>query len=240
MKNKNKMSRFGMNQLKRKMKKWIKPVIIGIIIAALFVLLSLKCEEMIRCRVDELSVDNDANATWIGSLASYWGGIIGGVFSGTIAIFGVFYTIQFTREADRKKERQSIQPFLNIEIVGKPSKTVKEIQIADEPQYVDGETTREFYPIYLSITNIGNGFANTLTFGTGENLTGVSFNEVFTVNQKKEVLLKVQTYKMGQGVEFFIWFADSMTNEYIQYYELKRNEKGTGYDLDVGYPNLVE
>lgn len=54
----------------------------------------------------------------------------------------------------------------------------------------------------MSITNIGNGFANTLTFGTGESLTGVSFKEVFIVNQKKEVLLNVQTYKMGRGVKF--------------------------------------
>lgn len=240
MKNEIRISRFGRNQLICKKKKWIKPVLIGTIIAILFVLLSLKCEEMIRCRIGELSIDNDANATWIGSLASYWGGIIGGVFSGTIAIFGVFYTIQFTREADRKKERQSIQPFLNVEIVGTASRTVKKFQIADEPKYVNGKATQEFYPIYLSITNIGNGFANTLTFGTGESLTGVSFKEVFIVNQKKEVLLNIQTYKMGRGVKFFIWFADSMTNEYVQYYELKRNEDGTGYDLDVGYPNLIE
>lgn len=222
MKNEIRISRFGRNQLICKKKKWIKPVLIGTIIAILFVLLSLKCEEMIRCRIGELSIDNDANATWIGSLASYWGGIIGGVFSGTIAIFGVFYTIQFTREADRKKERQSIQPFLNVEIVGTASRTVKKFQIADEPKYVNGKATQEFYPIYLSITNIGNGFANTLTFGTGESLTGVSFKEVFIVNQKKEVLLNVQTYKMGRGVKFFIWFADSMTNEYVQYYELKQ------------------
>ena len=47
-------------------------------------------------------------------------------------------------------------------------------------------------------------------------------------------------YKMSKGVSFFIWFADSMTNEYIQYYELKRDSSGTGYNLDVGYPNLIE
>ena len=240
MKNKIEISRFGKNQLKHKNKKLIKPVLIGIIIATIFVLFSLKCEEMIRCNIGKLSIDNDVNATWIGSLASYWGGIIGGVFSGTIAIFGVFYTIQFTREADRKKERQSVQPFLNIEIVGNPSGNVKKFQIADAPKYTDGKATQELYPIYLSITNIGNGFANTLTFGTGKNLTGVSFKEVFTINQRKEVLLSVQTYKMEKGVTFFIWFADSMTNEYIQYYELKRNKDGTGYDLDVGYPDLIE
>ena len=127
-----------------------------------------------------------------------------------------------------------------MEIVGIPSGTVKRFQIADEQKYVNGKATQEFYPIYLSITNIGNGFANTLTFGTGENLTGVNFKEVFTVNQKKEILLDVQTYKMGKGVIFFIWFTDSMTNEYIQYYELKRNGDGAGYNLDVGYPNLIE
>ena len=126
-----------------------------------------------------------------------------------IAIFGVFYTIQFTREADRNKERQSIQPFLNVKIVAPPSGvTVKQFKIADEPKYVDGKAEQSFYPIYLSITNIGNGFANTLTFGTGES--------------------------------FFFWFADRMTNEYIQYYEIKRDSSGTGYDLDVGYPNLIE
>ena len=39
------------------------------------------------------------------------------------------------------------------------------------------------------ITNIGNGFANTLTFGTGENLTGLSYKEVFTINETKVVKL---------------------------------------------------
>lgn len=45
-------------------------------------------------------------------------------------------------------------------------------------------------------------FANTLTFGTGESLTGVSFKEVFIVNQKKEVLLNVQTYKWEEESNF--------------------------------------
>lgn len=230
--------RFGKNQLKCKKKKWIKPLWVGIVIFILFIVFSLKCEDMIRNNIEKLSVDNDANATWIGSLASYWGGIVGGVFSGIIAVCGVFYTVQFTREADRKKERQSIQPFLNVEVSKNTSMVIRKFEIADKPQFVDGKATREFYPIHLSITNIGNGFANTLTFGTGENLTGSSFKEVFTINQQKDILLDVQTYKMGSGVTFFIWFADCLTNEYIQYYDLKRNEDGA-YSLDVGYPELI-
>ena len=235
------VTRFGQDQLQKKKKKWIKPVIVGLVLTAIFVFLTLKGEDLIRSNIVKLSVDNDANATWIGSLASYWGGILGGIFSGVIAIFGVFYTIQFTREADRNKERQSIQPFLNVKIVAPPSGiTVRQFKFADEPKYVDGKAEQSFYPIYLSITNIGNGFANTLTFGTGENLTGLSYKEVFTINEAKVVQLDVQTYKMSKGVSFFIWFADSMTNEYIQYYELKRDSSGTGYNLDVGYPNLIE
>ena len=56
----------------------------------------------------------------------------------------------------------------------------------------------------------------------------------------KVVKLDVQTYKMRKGVSFFIWFADSMTNEYIQYYKLKRDLSGKAHDLDIGYPNLIE
>jgi hypothetical protein len=235
------ITRFGQDQLRKRKKKWIKPVIIGIVLTAIFAFLALKSEDIIHTNIVKLSVDNDANATWIGSLASYWGGILGGIFSGTIAIFGVFYTIQFTREADRNKERQSIQPFLNVKIVAPPSGgTVKQFKIADEPKFIDGKAEQLFYPIYLSITNIGNGFANTMTFGTGENLTGLSYKEVFTINETKVVKLDVQTYKMSKGVSFFIWFADSMTNEYIQYYELNRDSSGTGYELDIGYPNLIE
>ena len=234
------INRFGRDQLQRKKKKWLIPVIIGLVLIATFIFLAIKGEDLIRSNIVKLSVDNDANATWIGSLASYWGGILGGIFSGAIAIFGVFYTIQFTREADRNKERQSIQTFLNIKIVAPPSGTaVKQFKIADEPKYVNGEAKQSFYSIHLSITNIGNGFANTLTFGTGENLTGLSYKEVFTINETKVVKLDVQTYKMSKGVCFFICFADSMTNEYIQYYELKSNSPGTNYDLDVGYPSLI-
>ena len=105
------VTRFGQDQLQKKKKKWIKPVIVGLVLTAIFVFLTLKGEDLIRSNIVKLSVDNDANATWIGSLASYWGGILGGIFSGVIAIFGVFYTIQFTREADRNKEDKVFNRF---------------------------------------------------------------------------------------------------------------------------------
>lgn len=84
------ITRFGQNQIKKKNKKWIKAIVLIATIAVLIFAVSLKIEDIIRCSIEKLSVDNDANATWISSLASYWGGILGGIFSGIIAIFGVF------------------------------------------------------------------------------------------------------------------------------------------------------
>lgn len=239
--NKISITRFGQDQLKKKRSKWVKPLILGLLFFAVIVLATVKVEELIRTNVVRLSVDNDANAAWIGSLASYWGGVLGGIISGVIAIVGVFYTIQFTREADRNKERQSIQPFLNIEITKKPSHgTVRQFTIANNSELLEDKAGQSFCPIYLSITNIGNGFANTMTFGTGDNVSGLDYREVFTVNETKVVLLRVAPNRMRSGVKFFVDFADSMTNEYIQRYELKNDLTGYGYDIDIGYPYLVQ
>ncbi len=75
------VTRFGQDQLQKKKKKWIKPVIVGLVLTAIFAFLTLKGEDLIRSNIVKLSVDNDANATWIGSLASYWGGILERVYT---------------------------------------------------------------------------------------------------------------------------------------------------------------
>lgn len=235
------ITRFGKEQLQKNRKKWFRPLLLGIVMCSVIVAFAIAGECIIRNKIVSLSVDNDVNATWIGSLASYWGGILGGIFSGAIAIFGVFYTIQFTREADRNKERQGIQPFLNMKIVAAPKNgPIKRFEIADAPVFKNGKSQQKFYSIYLEITNIGNGFANTLTFGTGETFSGMEYKDVFTVNETKVILLNVQENKILKGARFSVLFADSMTNEYIQCYEIKRDLSDMEYELNVDYPQLVE
>lgn len=58
--------------------------------------------------------------TWVASVASYWGGIIGGVVSGILAFLGVFYTIRYYKESDAQKERTAVQPFLLVELGHEP------------------------------------------------------------------------------------------------------------------------
>ena len=225
--------------MKPKGKKWVWRLILILIVGGFIVFAAVKCEGIIRRSVAELSVDNDANAAWIGSLASYWGGILGGIFSGIIAVIGVFYTIQFTREADRRKERQGIQPFLNVKIVSKSSGgSIKQFKIADDPKYVDGKATQEFYPIYLSITNIGNGFATTLVIHTGYNAGGLRFNYVILIGESIYIYFIADSEELKEGLCFSLQYVDSMTNEYIQEYTVKsRNDR---ISIDCGYPQLLE
>ena len=66
--------------------------------------------------IAKLAINDTIDSTWIGSLASYWGGILGGMISGTLAFIGVFYTIRYYKESDEQKEKAAIQPFLNVTI----------------------------------------------------------------------------------------------------------------------------
>lgn len=81
---------------------------------AISVLLTLVVEALIRISIAKLAINDTIDSTWIGSLASYWGGIIGGMISGTLAFIGVFYTIRYYKESDEQKEKAAIQPFLNV------------------------------------------------------------------------------------------------------------------------------
>ena len=69
------------------------------------VLLTLVVEALIRISIAKLAINDTIDSTWIGSLASYWGGIIGGMISGTLAFIGVFYTIRYYKESDEQKEK---------------------------------------------------------------------------------------------------------------------------------------
>lgn len=238
------MKRFGKNQSKKKKSKWKNVIISSVLLIIIFVGCAYKVENLIQSSVVKLSVDNDVNATWIGSLASYWGGILGGIFSGIIAVFGVFYTIQFTREADRNKLRQSIQPFLNVNKVTSQynynNSDIKQFQISGVNRQDNKLKQQSLESIYLGITNIGNGFANTITFGTGENYLGIAYKDVFTINETKIVRLNVPKQKLNEGFIFNILFLDSMANEYVQEYEIRHYQTGEKYYIDVGYPELVE
>ena len=89
--------------------------IILLAIAAVFAVV-LAIQSLIKENVESLAVTNDLNSTWISSVASYWGGVIGGCISGTLTIVGVVWTIKYYKDSDSSKTRIEHMPFLMFEL----------------------------------------------------------------------------------------------------------------------------
>ena len=199
-------------------------VIIAIILAIFF---SVKLRNYVAC----YSIEETIDSVWIGSLASYWGGIIGGVFSGAFAFLGVFYTIKYYKESDMQKERASIQPFLLVTIGAH-----KDIQKGFSLGPNSGkDKTKE---VKVSIKNIGNGCANTLVVHTGFNIGGFTYNKLIQVNESECLFFVTNPEDLQTGTSFQIQFIDSMRNEYMQEYQM--TEKNGCIDIECGYPRLLE
>lgn len=112
--------------------------------------------------------------TWAASVASYWGGIIGGAVSGILAFLGVFYTIRYYKESDAQKERAAVQPFLMVELGQDPkhNNLRKGFGLGDRTEDKEKQQT-----IYVAIKNIGHGFAKTLVIHTGFNIGGLALTK---------------------------------------------------------------
>ena len=218
------------NKTKNKLIRHI--VLFLIIFIAVTLVLTLGVEALIRLSVAQLSVNNEMNATWIGSVASYWGGIIGGMISGILAFIGVFYTIRYYKESDEQKEKASIQPFLHV-TVASGSGAMRGFSLGKL-----SEDKKEQKQVNVNIKNIGNGFANTLVVHTGANFGGLAFNNVIAVGESVNLFFVVDKNELNKGVHFCIRYIDSMRNEYIQEYDMKM-----GYNsvrIECGYPAFLE
>lgn len=226
--------RFGLpynpQKEKKKNNKIIRHVVSFLLIfIALSVLATLKIEALIRETIAKLAVNDTIDSTWIGSLASYWGGIIGGLISGILAFIGVFYTIRYYKESDEQKEKAAIQPFLNmtVEVGGKATRG-----------FSLGKASEKTQKVNVNIKNIGNGFANTLVVKTGANYGGLAFNNVIEVRESIDLFFKVNEDELKAGLQFGIQYIDSMRNEYIQKYDIKKEDSGV--KIECGYPNFLE
>lgn len=228
------MQRFGRpfepGKEKRKRRNALFGVIVFLLIAIMVVALaSIGIEAAIRhCVV------LGQEETWVASVASYWGGIIGGVVSGILAFLGVFYTIRYYKESDAQKERAAVQPFLLIEIGQNPRHELSSgFSLGDRTDDKEKQKT-----LYVTIKNIGHGFAKTLVIHTGFDIGGLAFNEVINVGDNAYTFFVLNKDNLKDGISFSLQYIDSMTNEYIQEYTIK-TEHST-IDIECGYPQLLK
>lgn len=106
-----------------------------------------------------------AVSVWIGSKiedpSSYWGSVIGGITSGVFAYTGVVFTISYYRQADRKKELFSYQPYMiaSYENKGFNDSYGLTFDYEDDtwnPYDVSGHS-RGHHETYIRFENKGNG-----------------------------------------------------------------------------------
>lgn len=228
------MKRFGKpfepGKEKRKRRNALFGVLVFLLIAiAVVALISISIEAAIRrCVVP------GQEETWAASVASFWGGILGGVVSGILAFLGVFYTIRYYKETDAQKERAAVQPFLLVELGQDPR---------HEPStgFSLGERTddkEKQKTINVIIKNIGHGFAKTLVIHTGFNIGGLAFNKVINVGDNAHTFFVLNKDNLKDGISFSLQYIDSMANEYIQEYTIKAEHSTV--DIECGYPELLK
>lgn len=171
---------------------------------------------------------------WVSSLASYWGGVLGGIVSGTLAFLSVFYTIQYYKESDAQKERCANLPFLLVNVIHNNILDIYNgFTLNDSPVDKDKEKT-----VYVSIQNIGSGFATTLAINTGYNPEGFAYKKVISVGDSFKLFFVLDADKLKNGLNFDIQYIDSMTNKYKQEYTII--SKFGSVEIECGYPQLLK
>ncbi|MEE1073992.1 MAG: hypothetical protein U0K93_00780 [Acutalibacteraceae bacterium] len=192
--------------------------------------ITIAIAKIIQNNIACISVENELNSLWIGSLASYLGGTIGGIFSGVLAFLGVFYTIKYYKDADEKKEKNSIQPFLWI-TKGTLMNPINRFDL-------DNSSREEKISVNVTIKNIGNGFASILVLRTVYNFGGIAYNKVICPNEEDYISIRVSEETLTDGVAFSVQYIDAIRNEYIQEYNIKKVDNNI--EVDCGYPLFLE
>ena len=177
------------------------------------------------------------NNTWVSSLASYWGGILGGLISGMIALGGTFLVIRYYRNADLTNRRLSNQPFLKIDCI---QSLLNASVDTDDQNIVIG--SNPYLAINCSIKNIGKSFAQTITVNSGTTIGGKKYIKTFEVGMAiKDFGISVPHCE--GNYEIFLTFFDSYMNEYAQSFEIDiyKNNDADGFLVEItsNYPQLI-
>lgn len=82
-----------------------KIFLLFVIALALFgiIVASIKIEEVILRPIYSTQFGVESVDSWISSLGSYWGAIVGGILSGTVSLIGIMLTIRYYRNSDTEK-----------------------------------------------------------------------------------------------------------------------------------------
>lgn len=237
-----KETRFGIQMYKGRERKFLKSILVILVYLLLILTIAITAINVmntIQSSLNNISVKqcNELNSTWLGSVASYWGGVIGGIVSGSLSVIGVFLTIRHYKNSDAKKDRIKHLPFLELNILER--KHINGVSLS-KAYYIEGTNNRndnnsKLFLLNIKIENIGSGFAKTLVLQTNENIGGVECSRLIKVNDTTDLQIEFYSNNVGEsGLTFGIIYIDCMSNEYQQMYTIKFRKQN--YYIESGYP----
>lgn len=183
-------------EVKYYMNKKMWPFIIGSLI--IIILLPLI--------IDWLVIGNDfpsniSNTDWVGFFGGYVGALIGSI----VSLFGILWTINFTREQNRADRELQIRPYLDIRCVPFSNK------IAEKVSWLGYVTINEYNNNEAELQDVGRGLLYLKNVGNGP-ATNIDI-EVFVENIKvkhsarfNNQNTKVTSNSIQQGEESTISF----------------------------------
>ena len=246
-------SRFGKKN-KNKKRNICKYIILYIVFVIIALAIAVAVVNFINCSFNNLQVKDSLTSTWLGSVASYWGGVIGGIISGTFTVVGVILTIRYYRQSDSKKERIKHMPFITADIIERKHISTEKIDLSKailvtNPNTKENDKGTNQTLFRIVFENIGAGFAHTLIINTGDTLGGTEFSKLIKISTEKSnnsVEIEIKAYNKeidSNDANFALRYIDCMTNEYIQIYSIQKSysfqSRKYKYSIRSGYPTFI-
>ena len=224
--------RYGLEENKKR--QWPTILLsIGLILLVVVgvVCFSMRLESYIRPNISAMP---EMASTWTSSLPSYWGGIIGGMISGLIALIGTFLIIRYYKKSDTNNKIAENCPFIKIE----KQACSTSIPSGQTQLFSLGKGKNRLY-IQFSLNNIGKGYAQTLAYYDGTNIGGKKFSYTLEAGKlfDRKFLVEI-LYNNDDTIEcsYAIMFLDCFGNEYLQEYRFTENT----YEIKEQNVKMVE
>ena len=175
-------------------------------------------------------------ATWVSSLSSYWGGVIGGIISGFLSLIGIIITINYYRKSDIDRKISERLPYFRLNMKC-------ESNSGEDALFCLNRDKKLSAFVECEMKNIGKGFAQILTYNTGSTIGGNGFNklvEAGEVVKKFNFSISNENAKYRIAVNFF----DEFRNEYIQEFEISSCESTNtpipNIEIQSYYPEIIQ
>jgi len=212
----------------------------------LYIVISILVIILITYSIHWISVYNrvaeNNNQTWINFIASYWGGIIGGLISGMLSIIGTWLIIRYTVKMDYHRQRIEYLPMISLQSAVKTDGILFFVENAYK------SLSNIIKPIDLIVNNIGKGVATNVRIANIEEWNEESIKTILEPHIPINIRIAWSddcAHAINDNkLHLKFLFGDLFGNEYEQEYDIKRvtdiHTEKTELRIESNIPVLIK